>query len=110
MTERKCQWEVHKALKAINHKFAFVTSDNPAAARRFMEENFSAKCREATTIKNNVDDFSKLMVQIDELNTKVTEGDNALFKSMVCQKLQQPPLRNIQHHHFPRLKLTPKVM
>ena len=43
MTERKRQWEVREALKAINHKLAFVTSDNPAAAGRFMEENFSAK-------------------------------------------------------------------
>ena len=38
MTERKRQWEVHKALKAINHKLAFLTSDNPAAAGRFMEK------------------------------------------------------------------------
>ena len=96
MTERKCQWEVHKALKAINHKLAFVTSDNPAAARRFMEENFSAKRHDATTIKNNVDYLSKLTVQIDELSTQVTEDDNALFDSMACQQPQQPPLRNVQ--------------
>ena len=32
VTERKRQWEVREALKAINHKLAFVTSDNPAAA------------------------------------------------------------------------------
>ena len=32
VTEKKRQWEVCEALKAINHKLAFVTSDNPAAA------------------------------------------------------------------------------
>ena len=35
--------EVLEALKAINYNLAFVTSDNPAAAGRFVEENFSAK-------------------------------------------------------------------
>ena len=42
------------------------------------KENFSAN---ATTIKNSIDDLSKLKVQIDELNAKVTEDDNALFDS-----------------------------
>ena len=62
MTERMHQWEVRETLKAINHKLAFVTSDNPAAAGRFMEENFSAKCHNASTIiiKNNTDDILNL--------------------------------------------------
>ena len=82
MTERKRQWEVREALKAIaiNHKLAFVTSDNPTAAGRFMEENFSAKRHDATTIKNNIDDLSKPKVKI-ELNAKVTENGDALFDS-----------------------------
>ena len=82
MTERKRQWEVREALKAIaiNHKLAFVTSDNPVAAGRFMEENFSAKRHDATTIKNNIDDLSKPKVKI-ELNAKVTENGDALFDS-----------------------------
>ena len=42
------------------------------------KENFSAN---ATTIKNNIDDLLKLKVQIDELNAKATEDDNALFDS-----------------------------
>ena len=46
--ERKRQWEVREALKAINHKLAFVTPGNPAAQGRFMEENFSAKHHDAT--------------------------------------------------------------
>ena len=37
MSERKRQWEVREALKIMNQKLAFVTSDNPAAAGRFME-------------------------------------------------------------------------
>ena len=81
MTEKKCQWEVHEALKAINHKLAFVISDNLVAPTRFMEENFSVKSHDATTIKNNIDDLSKLKVKIDELNAKVTEDDYALFAS-----------------------------
>ena len=82
MTERKRQWEVREALKAIaiNHKLAFVTSDNPAAAGRFMKENFSAKRHDATSIKNNIDDLSKPQVNI-ELNAKVTENGDALFDS-----------------------------
>ena len=82
MTERKRQWEVREALKAIaiNHKLAFVTSDNPAAAGRFMKENYSAKRHDATTIKNNIDDLSKPQVKI-ELNAKVTENGDALFDS-----------------------------
>ena len=82
MTERKRQWEVREALKAIaiNHKLAFVTSDNPTAAGRFMKENFSAKRHDATTIKNNIDDLSKPQVKI-ELNAKVTENGDALFDS-----------------------------
>ena len=81
MTERKRQWEAREALKAINHKLAFVTSDNPAAAVRFPEENFCAKRHDATTIKKNIDDLSKLKVKIDELNAKGTKDDNALFDS-----------------------------
>ena len=48
-----------------------------------MEESFSAKRHDATTIKNHVDDddLAKLKVKIDELNVKVTEVDNALFDS-----------------------------
>ena len=56
-TERKRQWEVREALKAINHKLAFVTFDNAAAAGRFMEEIFCAKRHDATTIQNNIDDL-----------------------------------------------------
>ena len=81
MTERKRQWEAREALKAINHKLAFVTSHNPAAAVRFTEGNFCAKRHDATTIKNNIDDLSKLKVKIDELNAKGTKDDNALFDS-----------------------------
>ena len=64
MTEKKCQWEVCKALKAINHKLAFVTSGNPAATGRFMEENFSVKRHDATTIKNNMDDLQSDVVEL----------------------------------------------
>ena len=46
-----------------------------------MEENFITKHHDATMIKNNIDDLSKLKVKIDELNAKVTEDDNALFHS-----------------------------
>ena len=81
MTERKRQWEAREALKAINHKLAFVTSDNPAAAVTFTEGNFCAKRHDATTIKNNIDDLSKLKVKIDELNARGTKDDNALFDS-----------------------------
>ena len=83
MTERKRQWEVREALKAIaiNYKLAFVTPDNPAAAGRFMKENFSAKRHDATTIKNNIDDLSKPKVKLDELNVKVTENGDVLFDS-----------------------------
>jgi hypothetical protein len=71
VTERKRQWEVCEALKAINRKLAFVTADNPAAAGRFMEEDFMAKRHDVTTIKNNMDDLSKLKGKIDEVNAKV---------------------------------------
>ena len=67
MTERKRQWKVREALKVKNHKLAFVTSDNPAAARRFMEEIFSGKRHDATTVKNNIDDLSKLKVKIEAI-------------------------------------------
>ena len=42
-----------------------MTSDNPAPAGRFMAENFSAKRHNAATIKNNIDDLSKLKDKID---------------------------------------------
>ena len=64
MTEKKHQWEVCKALKAINRKLAFVTSGNPAAAGRFMEENFSVKRHDATTIKNDIDDSQSDVVEL----------------------------------------------
>ena len=63
LTERKRQWEVREALETMNHKLTFVTSDNPTAAGRFMEENFCAKCHDAITIKNNINDLSKLKVK-----------------------------------------------
>ena len=56
-------------------------TDNPAVTGRFVEESFSAKRHDATTIKNNTDDLSKPKVKIDELNAKVTEDGNALFDS-----------------------------
>ena len=61
-----------------------MTSDNPAVAGRFVEESFSAKRHDATTIKNNTDDLSKPKVKIDELNAKVTEDGTCAvrFKRM----------------------------
>ena len=62
VTERKRQWDVHEALKAINHKLAFVTSDNPAVAGRFMEKNFSAKRHDGNfrmLITNKTVDFNR---------------------------------------------------
>lgn len=81
VAERKRQWDVHEALRKVNLKLAFATSDNPAAAGRFMENDFSAKRHDITTIKNNIDILSKVMATLDELNLKVTENDNALFEA-----------------------------
>ena len=56
VTERKRQWEVREALKAIYHKLAFVTSDNPADAGRFMRkilaQNAMTLPRLRTTLMN----------------------------------------------------------
>ena len=73
VTERKRHWEVREALKAINHKLAFVTSDNPAAAGRFLEEHFSAKRHDTTTIRINIDDLSEVETdsQIDIIDRVV---------------------------------------
>ena len=51
MSERKRQWEVREALKTINQKLAFVTSDNPAAAGRFME--LYMECRQMSFRERN---------------------------------------------------------
>ena len=51
VTERKRQWEVREALKAINHKLALVNSDNPAAAGRFMELYMSCQERNGQLYK-----------------------------------------------------------
>ena len=51
MTERKRQWEVREALKAINHKLALVNSDNPAAVGRFMELYMSCQERNGQLYK-----------------------------------------------------------
>ena len=72
MTERKRQWEVREALKAINHMLAFVTSDNPVAAERFMEENFSVKRHDATTIKSR---SGRVQCRVQNTNSK--ESKNA---------------------------------
>ena len=61
MTERKRQWDVCEAFKAINHELAFVTSDIPAAVERFMEEHLNAKHYDSTTTL-------KLKVKIDEID------------------------------------------
>ena len=54
VTERKRQWEVREALKAINHKLAFVTSDNPATVgdswRRILAQNFMTLPQLRTTL------------------------------------------------------------
>ena len=63
MTERKRQWDVCETLKAINHKLAFVSSDNPSAAGRFMEENFSEKDETNSALlptRRPYPDYSKL--------------------------------------------------
>ena len=91
VTERKRQWKVREALKVTNHKLAFVTSDNPAASGRFMKENFNAKDHDATTIKNNIDDLSKLKVKIEAVREfsdkyivpKSTLSPKSLWQSML---------------------------
>ena len=62
MTERKRQWDVCEALKAINHKLAFATSDDPAARRPYPDysklPNFhSLSWTETPTFDREPDDF-----------------------------------------------------
>ena len=55
MTERKRQWEVREALKAINHKLAFVTSDCPAAAvSRIHEKKYDVVDRCELSVQGRV--------------------------------------------------------
>ena len=52
-----------RALKAINHKLAFVSSDNPSAPGRFIEENFSEKDETNSALlptRRPYPDYSKL--------------------------------------------------
>ena len=62
VTERKRQWDVCEALKAINHKLAFATSDDPAARRPYPDysklPNFhSLSWTETPTFDREPDDF-----------------------------------------------------
>ena len=53
-----------------NWHLAVMTSDNPAAAVKFMGDIFSAKRHDAATVDNDIDDLSKLKVKIDKMEKK----------------------------------------
>ena len=48
--ERKRQWDNKESIKKIILMVCFLTSDNPAAAGRFMQGNFEVKPHDSITI------------------------------------------------------------
>lgn len=77
--ERKRQWELRQSVAKIKKKVSFITSDNPAAAGKYMHGNFQVNSHDSITITNNKNGLLKVKNKIEELICKVKEHDNALF-------------------------------
>ena len=77
--ERKRQWDNKESIKKITLKVSFLTSDNPTAAGRFMQENFEVKRHDSITIINNPEKLRKVKSKIEELELSIRELSDGLL-------------------------------
>ena len=66
-------------LKKTNNKVSYTTSTSPAAAGKFMHDNFQAKEHDSITISNNINASRKAKGKLESLSTEIIEQDSALF-------------------------------
>ena len=60
-------------LKKANNKVSYVTSTSPAAAGKFMHENFQEKEHDSITISNNINALRKAKGKLESLSAEITE-------------------------------------
>ena len=80
--ERKQQWNIKEMIKRANNKVAYITFINPAAAGKFLHQNFQAREHDAITISYNIGALVKAKGKLESLNKEITEQDNALFMAI----------------------------
>ena len=66
-------------IERANNKVSYITSINPAAAGKFLHQNFQAKEHDSITISYNIDALVKAKGKLESLNKEITEQDSALF-------------------------------
>lgn len=80
--ERHVHWKktsVWNLSRKESAKVSYITSINPAAAGKFLHQNFQAKEHYSITISYNIDALVKAKGKLESLNKETTEQDNALF-------------------------------
>ena len=104
--ERKRQWSIlsnignfvvgsldQEMIERANNKVSYITSINPAAAGKFLHQNFQAKEHDSITISYNIDALVKAKGKLESLNKEITEQDNALFMAnglrLMTQEIRQ---------------------
>ena len=80
--ERKQQWNIKEMIKRANNKVAYITFINPAAAGKFLHQNFQAREHDAITISYNIGALVKAKGKLESLNKEITEQYNALFMAI----------------------------
>ena len=70
---------IKEMIERANNKVSYITSINPAAAGKFLHQNFQAKEHDSITISYNIDALVKAKGKLESLNKETTEQDNALF-------------------------------
>ena len=80
-------------IERANNKVSYITSINPAAAGKFLHQNFQAKEHDSITISYNIDALVKAKGKLESLNKEITEQDNALFMAnglrLMTQEIRQ---------------------
>ena len=80
--ERHVHWKktsVWNLSRKESAKVSYITSINPAAAGKFLHQNFQTKEHYSITISYNIDALVKAKGKLESLNKETTEQDNALF-------------------------------
>ena len=76
-------------IERANNKVSYITSINPAAAGKFLHQNFQAKEHDSITISYNIDALVKAKGKLESLNEEITEQKVPL---KILEKVCNSPL------------------
>ena len=72
---RKRQCSIKEMIERDNNKVSYITSINPAAAGKFLHQNFQAKEHDSITISYNIDALVKAKGKLESLNKEMMDFD-----------------------------------